>query len=178
MSSAYEEPKPLKDLEPSRAKADEKAKEKLQAHAGATVSNTAAASNAHLLQQKPKEEEKVEAVTSTESKAGAQETREALKDPDALMKRPEPAKEKEHDVQRLTGPLASLKHFPPELFDALKALEELLLKGVTSREFEAKLRETIPDTKVQAEVRTLAGPHLLGKATTSDAPPSATADAA
>jgi len=177
MSSAYEEPKQLKDLEPSRARAEDKAREKHQEHAGATVSSTASVANAHLLQQKPKEEEKAETVGSAESKAGAQETREAIKDPDALMKRPEPAKEKEHDVHRLTGPLASLKHFPPELFDALKALEEMLLKGVTSREFEAKLRETIPDTKVQAEVRTLAGPHLLGKAAASDAP-AATADAA
>lgn len=175
MSSAYEETRQAKDIEPARAKDDAKSKEKLQDHAGATVESASTAVASHALDPKKKEEEKAQTLGTAETRAGEKETREAVKDPDSLMKRPEAAKEKDHETLRLTGPFASLKHFPPELFDAIKELEELVQKGMRAREFEAKLKELIPDAKLQAELRVLAGPQLLGDATAPSAASSAPA---
>lgn len=133
-----------------------------------------------LTQEPPKEtsqaasEQAPQALFSRSPKAGEKETREQIKDGEALMKRPTESRS-ESALVKLSGPLAALTDFPPEYFEALQLLDKMLQKGVSRTEFVKATQEHIPDTHLQAELMKVALPYLKGGNPAAHAAPSATA---
>lgn len=120
------------------------------------------------LEAKEEQEAAAQAALATSPKAGEKETREQIKDGEALMKRPTERKT-DSALIKLMGPLSALQHIPPAYFEVLQALDKLLQQGVGREEFLGAARSSISDTGLLAEVMKLAGPHLKGGENTAPA---------